>query len=154
MGFIDNNCAIFVNDEENKFEYSNTHRDFVATVEDIIDEQLGRIGITVDQFVVACETEPELDHKVAKFPQPQNRPSKPDTETESQYVSKWVGFLPYRAAGPEHAPKPPLCLVPPARDLREVADLEARGREEVLALLRREARAREPAPGHLPARLA
>tara|TARA_B100000482_G_scaffold111323_1_gene80338 strand:- start:2117 stop:2386 length:270 start_codon:yes stop_codon:yes gene_type:complete len=55
MGFIDNNCAIFVNDEENKFEYSNTHRDFVATVEDIIDEQLGRIGITVDQFVVACE---------------------------------------------------------------------------------------------------
>ena len=55
MGFIDNNCAIFVNDEENKFEYSRTHQAFVASVEKIIVGQLGKIGITVEQFVSACE---------------------------------------------------------------------------------------------------
>ena len=55
MGFIDNNCAIFVNDEENKFEYSSTHRAFVASVEKIIDERLGKIGVTVEQFVTACQ---------------------------------------------------------------------------------------------------
>ena len=55
MGFIDNNCAIFVNDEENKFEYSSTHRAFIASVEKIIVGQLGKIGITVEQFVIACE---------------------------------------------------------------------------------------------------
>ena len=55
MGFIDNNCAIFVNDEENKFEYSRTHQAFVTSVEKIIVGQLEKIGITVEQFVSACE---------------------------------------------------------------------------------------------------
>ena len=36
MGFIDNNCAIFVNDEENKFEYSEIHQAFVNKIEALI----------------------------------------------------------------------------------------------------------------------
>lgn len=55
MGFIDNNCAIFVNDDENKFEYSSTHQAFVTSIEKIIVGQLGKIGITIEQFVSACE---------------------------------------------------------------------------------------------------
>ena len=55
MGFIDNNCAIFVNDDENKFEYSEIHRAFVNEIEALIDAQLVKIGISNDLFVAACQ---------------------------------------------------------------------------------------------------
>lgn len=55
MGFIDNNCAVFVNDEENKFEYSQIHRAFVDEIEALIDAQLDKVGISNDLLVAACK---------------------------------------------------------------------------------------------------
>jgi len=55
MGFIDNNCAVFVNDDENKFEYSQIHRAFVDEIEALIDAQLDKVGISNDLLVAACK---------------------------------------------------------------------------------------------------
>jgi len=54
MGFIDNNCAIFVNDEENKFEYSEIHQSFVNRIEALIHAQLIKVGVSNELFVAAC----------------------------------------------------------------------------------------------------
>lgn len=54
MGFIDNNCAIFVNDEENKFEYSEIHQAFVNKIEALINSQLAKVGVSNELFVAAC----------------------------------------------------------------------------------------------------
>lgn len=55
MGFVDMHCGIFLNDEENKFEYTTLHEEFRDHVERIITSELTTVGITLELFVEACE---------------------------------------------------------------------------------------------------
>merc|ERR1712185_358220 len=56
MGFVDSHCNIFVNDEENKFEYTDVHDQFREHVERILTTELTTVGIALEQFVEACES--------------------------------------------------------------------------------------------------
>ena len=55
MGFVDTHCNIFVNDEENKFEYTDVHDQFREHVERVITTELTTVGVSLEQFVEACE---------------------------------------------------------------------------------------------------
>lgn len=55
MDFIDEKCQFFDNDEENKFIYSDIHREFREHMEVLISSNLGELGITSDIFFEACD---------------------------------------------------------------------------------------------------
>merc|ERR1712096_146089 len=52
--FIDENCVIFDEDEENKLTYTDIHTKFKTLVEDLIDYHLNDVQVTEEQFVKAC----------------------------------------------------------------------------------------------------
>ena len=55
MDFVDEKCFIFENEEENKFEYSDIHKEFSEHIEALISSNLGELGITTEMFFEACE---------------------------------------------------------------------------------------------------
>jgi hypothetical protein len=55
MDFIDEKCAVFDSSEENKFSYSDIHKDFCDHVEALMTENLGELGITIELFFVSCQ---------------------------------------------------------------------------------------------------
>eukprot|EP00614_Pseudopedinella_elastica_P022357 CAMPEP_0172630302 /NCGR_PEP_ID=MMETSP1068-20121228/173025_1 /TAXON_ID=35684 /ORGANISM="Pseudopedinella elastica, Strain CCMP716" /LENGTH=187 /DNA_ID=CAMNT_0013441107 /DNA_START=40 /DNA_END=600 /DNA_ORIENTATION=+ len=55
MGFIDENCMVFDNEEENKFEYTVIHEKFAEVVESLLTTHLHDISITPEAFAEACE---------------------------------------------------------------------------------------------------
>jgi len=59
MGVIDDNCFLFTNEEENKFEYTEVHEMFRLTVEQLITQHLAELGVPDEMFVEACEKERE-----------------------------------------------------------------------------------------------
>ncbi|KAF0686834.1 Aste57867_21394 [Aphanomyces stellatus] len=54
MSFIDENCASFDTDEENKFIYSDLHGQFRDTVDGVLTANLAEIGITPSDFADIC----------------------------------------------------------------------------------------------------
>jgi uncharacterized UPF0160 family protein len=52
--FIDENCVVFDDEEENKINYTEVHNKFKQLVEDLIDFHLKDIQVTEEAFVRAC----------------------------------------------------------------------------------------------------
>lgn len=69
MSFLDDNCLVFDTEEENKLEYTQIHnvckvihqlisvhvQQFKKTVDDLLSELMAELGVTQDQFLMACE---------------------------------------------------------------------------------------------------
>jgi hypothetical protein len=55
MDFVDGKCFIFENEEENKFEYTDIHKEFSDHIEALISSNLGELGITSEIFFESCE---------------------------------------------------------------------------------------------------
>ncbi|CEM37227.1 unnamed protein product [Vitrella brassicaformis CCMP3155] len=55
QNFIDEQCIIFDNEEENKFTYTQCHQDFQNLVDTLLTNHLmGEVGITAEQFEKVC----------------------------------------------------------------------------------------------------
>lgn len=55
MGIIDDNCIVFSNEEENRFEYTDIHNLFKLQVEQLLTQHLAELGVSEDMFLEACE---------------------------------------------------------------------------------------------------
>jgi hypothetical protein len=55
MDFVDEKCYVFDNEEENKFIYTDIHREFRDHIEALISSNLGELGITPEMFYESCE---------------------------------------------------------------------------------------------------
>lgn len=55
MDFVDERCEVFDSDDENKFIYTDIHRDFRDHIESLITSNLGELGITPQMFYESCE---------------------------------------------------------------------------------------------------
>ena len=55
MDFVDEKCFTFENEEENKFEYTDIHKEFRDHIEALISSNLGELGITSEMFFESCE---------------------------------------------------------------------------------------------------
>ena len=53
MTFIDENCVIFDNDEENKLVYTEKHREFCQLIDNLLSSHLSEIGVSEVQFAKA-----------------------------------------------------------------------------------------------------
>jgi hypothetical protein len=54
MDFVDEKCIIFDSEEENKFIYTDIHRDFRDHVETLISSNLGELDISLEKFYESC----------------------------------------------------------------------------------------------------
>ena len=54
MDFVDEKCIVFDSEEENKFIYSDIHRDFRDHVEALISSNLGELDISLEKFYESC----------------------------------------------------------------------------------------------------
>ena len=54
MDFVDEKCEIFDNEEENKFAYTDIHREFRDHVDALLSSNLGELGVTPELFYEAC----------------------------------------------------------------------------------------------------
>ncbi|KAG1689565.1 hypothetical protein DVH05_002074 [Phytophthora capsici] len=55
MCFIDDNCASFDTEEENKFIYTELHAQFRELVETVLGSHLAEMGLTAADFATICE---------------------------------------------------------------------------------------------------
>lgn len=55
MDFIDEHCDAFDSEDENKFVYTDIHRDFKEHMDGLISSNLGELGINSEMFFEACE---------------------------------------------------------------------------------------------------
>ena len=55
MTFIDENCVIFDNEEENKLVYYDKFNEFRTLIDNLLDTHLSEVGVTEEQFAAACE---------------------------------------------------------------------------------------------------
>mmetsp|Transcript_39653 Transcript_39653/g.48117 ORF Transcript_39653/g.48117 Transcript_39653/m.48117 type:complete len:434 (-) Transcript_39653:366-1667(-) len=53
MGFIDQQCAIFDGEEENRLEYTETHEKFKQLVDTLLSDFLAELGVDQSKFVEA-----------------------------------------------------------------------------------------------------
>jgi hypothetical protein len=58
MNFIDDTCAIFDSDDENKLVYTEAHADFCSLVEQLLESHLGEIGLTAEDFAAVSAAAP------------------------------------------------------------------------------------------------
>ncbi|XP_060686931.1 cilia- and flagella-associated protein 36 isoform X3 [Hemiscyllium ocellatum] len=54
--FIEQNCAVFDDEEENKLSYTEIHQDYKDLVEQLLESYLQDVGIQEDQFLEACNS--------------------------------------------------------------------------------------------------
>jgi len=54
MDFVDEKCIVFDSEEENKFIYTDIHRDFRDHVEALISSNLGELDISLEKFYESC----------------------------------------------------------------------------------------------------
>uniref|UniRef100_UPI00398E7A17 cilia- and flagella-associated protein 36 isoform X1 n=1 Tax=Pristiophorus japonicus TaxID=55135 RepID=UPI00398E7A17 len=54
--FIEQNCAVFDDEEENKLSYTEIHQDYKDLVEQLLEGYLQDVGIQEDQFLEACNS--------------------------------------------------------------------------------------------------
>lgn len=53
--FVDGNCAVFEDKEENRLEYTLIHNAFKGLVDELLDAHLGALNITQEQFTRFCQ---------------------------------------------------------------------------------------------------
>lgn len=46
MSFLDENCIVFDNEDENKLEFTTIHKEFSKLVEGLLMELMGELGVT------------------------------------------------------------------------------------------------------------
>jgi len=46
MSFLDENCIVFDNEDENKLEYTNLHNSFKKIIEELLGELMAELGVT------------------------------------------------------------------------------------------------------------
>jgi len=61
--FIDENCASFDCEEENKLEYTEIHNKFKTLVDTKLNGFMTDFGIPADSFLMACELASQKVHK-------------------------------------------------------------------------------------------
>ncbi|XP_078260997.1 cilia- and flagella-associated protein 36 isoform X2 [Rhinoraja longicauda] len=54
--FIEQNCAVFDDEEENKLSYTEIHHDYKNLVEQLLESYVQDVGIQEDQFLEACNS--------------------------------------------------------------------------------------------------
>lgn len=59
VSFIEENCIIFDNEEENKLEFTSVHKEFIKIVDDLLCELMAETDITREQFFAAMEKSDE-----------------------------------------------------------------------------------------------
>ena len=55
MGFIDDNCIAFDDEDEHKLEFTKIHNEFKKVVEGLLEELMAELGVSDAQFLEACE---------------------------------------------------------------------------------------------------
>ena len=55
MGFIDDNCIAFDDEDEHKLEFTKIHNEFKTIVEGLLEELMAELGVSDAQFLEACE---------------------------------------------------------------------------------------------------
>jgi len=63
LEFIDDNCIVFDEEDENKLEYTDIHNRFKKLVDDKLENFVRDMGIPPESFVVACELASDKIHK-------------------------------------------------------------------------------------------
>lgn len=56
LDFIDDNCYMFDNTEENRLEYTPVYNQFCALLERLLEEHLRKIGISNEDFMLVMES--------------------------------------------------------------------------------------------------
>jgi hypothetical protein len=69
VDFIDANCLVFDGDDENKLCYTDTHNQFRELLDQLISSNLAQLGVTSEQFVLACARGKDQDVNKAVFEQ-------------------------------------------------------------------------------------
>eukprot|EP01111_Echinosteliopsis_oligospora_P006303 TRINITY_DN2037_c0_g1_i4.p1 TRINITY_DN2037_c0_g1~~TRINITY_DN2037_c0_g1_i4.p1 ORF type:complete len:313 (-),score=73.59 TRINITY_DN2037_c0_g1_i4:66-1004(-) len=70
LTFVDKNCVFFDSEDENKFIYTEIHEKFRELVENLLETYvLKEINITVEQFLEACQNEPDSIYAKLLFDQ-------------------------------------------------------------------------------------
>lgn len=63
--FIDKECIVFDNEEENKLIYTEIHSKFKKLIDGLFERNLSDIGISTEQFVaVLARGNSQLDEKI------------------------------------------------------------------------------------------
>jgi hypothetical protein len=65
--FIDENCIIFDNEDENKFIHTDCHERFKSLIEDLLTKNLHEIGVSDEEFVSACSRGQSSSHELNKL---------------------------------------------------------------------------------------
>lgn len=55
MDFVDENCHVFENDDENKFIYTDIYHEFLDHMEGVINSNLAELDVSPDVFYEACQ---------------------------------------------------------------------------------------------------
>ena len=55
MDFVDEKCFVFEDIEENRFIYTDIHKEFRDHIEALISSNLGELGITSEHFFESCD---------------------------------------------------------------------------------------------------
>lgn len=69
QSYIDEYCIVFDGAEECPLEFSNLHTGFCDVIDKILEEHLGDLGLTAEQFVEACDANKnkELNSLVSEY---------------------------------------------------------------------------------------
>ena len=55
MSFIEENCIVFDNEEENRLEYTEIHQQFQKIVDELLCELMAELELSQEQFMSSCE---------------------------------------------------------------------------------------------------
>lgn len=55
MDFVDEKCAVFDDEDENKLVYTEIHKEFCEYIDRLLTENLAEVGITTETFLESCE---------------------------------------------------------------------------------------------------
>ncbi|XP_030052078.1 cilia- and flagella-associated protein 36 isoform X2 [Microcaecilia unicolor] len=70
LDFVEQNCSVFDDEEENKLSYTEIHHEYKELVEKLLEGYLQDIGITEEQFQDACKSPFAESHSLQTILQP------------------------------------------------------------------------------------
>ncbi|XP_029449612.1 cilia- and flagella-associated protein 36 isoform X2 [Rhinatrema bivittatum] len=70
LDFVEQNCSVFDDEEENKLSYTEIHQEYKDLVEKLLEGYLQDIGITEEQFQDACKSPFAESHSLQTILQP------------------------------------------------------------------------------------
>lgn len=149
MNFIDENCAVFDQEDESKHEFNSIHQNFVELVFGLLEAFLAEIGVTSEEFAAACSTAVQAGGDrafvfqqimaVDDFQTFRRMMTKRNYEIEMDALKQMEMIQQKAAQDAGQPPPPPPPETPGQEDLGEFGDIdleEQRQLEEALALSR------------------